>query len=136
MGESVLVKAFGQKKQWVLEKIVKYLGPLSYLVKLEDGSMWKRHIDHLRKFINNKESEREKSPDIQIADQEMGSESANPQENPPPADVHSDSNITSNTTGPAVEVEEGVNTPDIPISEKPDDHRYPRRDRKKPDKYM
>ncbi|XP_070588354.1 vomeronasal type-2 receptor 26-like [Erythrolamprus reginae] len=33
--------------------IVKQNAPKTYLVKLEDGRMWKRHIDHIRKRMEN-----------------------------------------------------------------------------------
>ena len=28
--------------------IIKQLGPLSYFIKLDDGHLWKRHVDHLK----------------------------------------------------------------------------------------
>ena len=36
-------------KKWLQGHIVKSVGPLSYLIKLNDGRIFRRHIDHLRK---------------------------------------------------------------------------------------
>ena len=32
----------------MMGKIVDKLGPVSYLVQCEDGSMWRRHVDHIQ----------------------------------------------------------------------------------------
>ena len=34
--------------RWLKAKVQKQLGPLTYLVQLENGECWRRHIDHLR----------------------------------------------------------------------------------------
>ena len=41
----------GQK--WLQGHIIKPVGPLSYLIKLKDSRIFRRHVDHLRKcFIS------------------------------------------------------------------------------------
>ena len=40
----------GQK--WISGVIVDRLGPLSYLIHLPNGELWRRHIDHLRGSSN------------------------------------------------------------------------------------
>ena len=32
----------------MMGKIVDKLGPVSYLIQCEDGSMWRRHVDHIQ----------------------------------------------------------------------------------------
>ena len=42
-----MVKDFHQKL-WKLGVVVRRQGPLTYLVKMDSGQLWRRHIDHLR----------------------------------------------------------------------------------------
>ena len=46
-GELVLAKNFSSGPKWFTGVIEAVLGPLSYLIKLDDGCTIKRHIDHL-----------------------------------------------------------------------------------------
>ena len=50
----VLVKNFNSTgKKWLCGHIIKSVGPLSYLIKLSDGRIFRHHVDHLRKcFIS------------------------------------------------------------------------------------
>ena len=52
--DPVLVKNFNSTgKKWLRGHIIKSVGPLSYLIKLNDGRIFRRHVDHLRKcFIS------------------------------------------------------------------------------------
>ena len=47
-GQPVMVKDFRSSRKWIPGMIVGRSGPLTYLVKLEDGKVIRRHIDHLR----------------------------------------------------------------------------------------
>ena len=60
IGNSVWIRDFMGKDKWVCGSVVKRLGPLTYVVKVMDGRVWKRHVDHLRRKslpdgINEKE---------------------------------------------------------------------------------
>ena len=46
-GDSVSVKNFGQGPKWLLRVVVTVSGPGSVEVKLSDGRVVRRHIDHL-----------------------------------------------------------------------------------------
>ena len=46
--DKVYVKNFARGAVWVPGVITAPNGPLSYLVKLHDGRIWKRHVDHVR----------------------------------------------------------------------------------------
>ena len=39
--------------KWIPGIIMKQTGPLSYIVQVEHGLEWKRHIDHLRDYIKD-----------------------------------------------------------------------------------
>ena len=46
--DKVYVKNFARGAVWVPDVITAPNGPLSYLVKLHDDRVWKRHVDHVR----------------------------------------------------------------------------------------
>ena len=48
VGQSVWARNFRDGPTWVPATIADQVGPLSYLVQLSDGGLWRRHIDHLR----------------------------------------------------------------------------------------
>ena len=43
----------GNKESWVHGSIVEQTGPLSYIVRLEDGSVIRRHVDQLQRGITS-----------------------------------------------------------------------------------
>ena len=43
-----MVRVFWESSHWLKAVVMKQLGPVSYLVKLVDGRIWKHHIDHIR----------------------------------------------------------------------------------------
>lgn len=47
-GQSVMAKNMGTGASWIPGVIAQQLGPLTYLVDLRDGQLWKRHVDHLK----------------------------------------------------------------------------------------
>ena len=50
--QPVLAKNFRPGPLWVSGRIVKKLAPLTYLVEIQDGAMWRHHVDHLRAMEN------------------------------------------------------------------------------------
>ena len=56
-GERVLVRNMRNDPRWLLGTIVERRGPLSYLVQVANGVVWKRHVDHLRKTIDSPQEE-------------------------------------------------------------------------------
>ena len=51
----MLAKNFSSGPKWFTGVVEAVLGPLSYLIKLEDGRIIKRHIDHLLNHSDCKE---------------------------------------------------------------------------------
>ena len=47
-GQAVWVRNFRDGPAWVSATIADRVGPLSYLVELPNGELWRRHIDHLQ----------------------------------------------------------------------------------------
>lgn len=48
--KSVMVKNFGSGPDWIPGKIAWKLGPLTYHVHVSGGLIWKRHVDHVKRF--------------------------------------------------------------------------------------
>ena len=50
IGESVMVKNFSSSgPNWIPGTIAQKQGPLTYLVDVSDGRLWKYHVDHIKK---------------------------------------------------------------------------------------
>lgn len=49
----VSARNYNNRLKWVFGHIVKKLGNLHYLIRLDDGRVWKRHINQLRKIGND-----------------------------------------------------------------------------------
>ena len=47
-GQSVMVRNFGSGANWIAGVIVRQEGPVTYLVEVSDGRLWKRHVDHVK----------------------------------------------------------------------------------------
>ena len=60
-GDAVWALNFAGCHRWVTGVIQQQLGPVSFIVALQDGRTWKRHIDHLRQRWPNVDSQPEES---------------------------------------------------------------------------
>ena len=49
IGDSVMVRYFSAGPNWVPGVVAQRLGPLTYLIDIFDGRLWKRHVDHIKK---------------------------------------------------------------------------------------
>jgi len=58
-GERILVRNMRNGPRWLLGTVIERRGPLSYLVQVANGVVWKRHVDHLRKTIDSPQEEEE-----------------------------------------------------------------------------
>ena len=113
----MLAKNFSSGSKWLTGVIEAVLGPLSYLIKLDDGRTIKRHIDHL---LNR--SERDESS----VDDDLPMGPTLTQETTPVLD----SEMSSNST-----VEPTLSTPETVTSSQSIERRYPQRLHRKPDRY-
>ena len=48
IGDTVSVVSFQGRPKWLARVLEEQLGPLTFRVRLEDGRLWKRHVDHIR----------------------------------------------------------------------------------------
>ena len=62
-GQAVYVKDFRYKKTWMPDTVVDKTGPVSARIQLDDGSVIRRHQDHVRV--------REREPAVDTVDSEV-----------------------------------------------------------------
>ena len=115
-GEMVLAKNFRPGAPWVKGKIIQQLAPLTFLVEVEQGLHWRRHIDHLKPLPS--------APDIQQdPDENPNGETEAPAE-APQATTESTTDNEPNTTS---SVDDTTNTTPTPATPGPPERRYPTR---------
>ena len=51
VGQSVMARNFQAGAAWVPGVIVQQLGPLTYLIEVSEGRLWKRHIDQVKQYL-------------------------------------------------------------------------------------
>ena len=74
-GDRVLVKDLRKEDTWWPGSVAERSGPRSYVVVLNDGRVWKRHVDHLRRDsmdravtdLSREMKSQDKPPDIPLA---------------------------------------------------------------------
>ena len=81
-GERVLVKDFRKDGVWWPATIAEHTAPKSYVVCLDDGRMWKRHIDQMRRAEYERKDARETDTSSQPVPMTRVPD-ANETENPP-----------------------------------------------------
>ena len=58
VAQSLLVRNFAAGEQWIPGHIIEPVGPVSFIVELEDGRIFKRHQDHIRNCLAPKRTHR------------------------------------------------------------------------------
>ena len=53
MGQSFMVKDYRGKTPWIHAIVMSSLGPLTYQVKTDEGGVWRRHVNQMRKTSEN-----------------------------------------------------------------------------------
>ncbi len=48
VGQQVMARNLRPGAPWIAGVVIERLGPLTYLVQVDNGQLWKRHLDHLR----------------------------------------------------------------------------------------
>ena len=123
IGQRVMVRNFRAGPHWIPGTVVKQNGPLTYLVKVRENQVWKRHIDHVRQMEDTPREllrSNEQSADSNMTENEFNDASVTDDDfTDEIADAH-----TRETTGTAAE----------PVDS--DVRRYPQRTRRPPDRLI
>jgi hypothetical protein len=78
IGDAVFVKNFGDGPAWLMGSIVDTLGSLSLQVKLTDGRIVRRHMDHVRANFNSPKDLEDEDDDFGQAGEEVDPEVPTP----------------------------------------------------------
>jgi len=52
-GDTVWIRDFRGTTKWISGVIVQNVGPVSYMIQLQDGTVHKRHLDHIHQRVDN-----------------------------------------------------------------------------------
>ena len=135
IGERVLVRNMRNGPRWLLGTIIERRGPLSYLVQVANGVVWKRHVDHLRKTID--------SPQEEVTVPEIIDESptASSLQEPPAVYSNEGGTVVPPPSDSVPVITEGSETATLPVEEPVTDttplppRRYPQRVRRPPERF-
>ena len=51
-GDQVWTREFwNNSPKWISGVVLQSVGPLSYMIQLPDGTLWKRHVDQIRQRV-------------------------------------------------------------------------------------
>ena len=53
VGQRVLVRNLRDGPRWLQGTVIERKGPLSYLVQLASGTVWRRHVDHMLESVDS-----------------------------------------------------------------------------------
>ena len=148
VGESVMVKNFSSPgPSWVQGTIAYKQGPLTYLVDVSDGRLWKRHVDHIKKYnFSRSTSNAEPEIDVDISTasppdetehnttaerSEISDPNGSEQVEPTPATPSPRPDSNGRSPGTEVSRNDSGNTSDPSMG----DRRYPTRQRRPPERF-
>ena len=127
VGDSVMAKNYREGPHWMPGLVVDCKGPLSYVVQLESGLLWRRHIDQLRlgpDYVVRGGSETEN-----LTEEPVVIEDSDPATDDSPSEPSFDSEPTASTHTPGTSTVLAVSQPTAPV------RRYPTRERRRPERY-
>ena len=124
VGQRVMAKNMGSGPNWIPATVTEVLGPVTYMVRIESGQVWKRHAEQLKTFVEqaqpqpaSESTEGSEFPWVESPEGETEPEEQPEQNIPDSSEVASPSSENSTPTE--------LVTP-----------RYPTRDRHPPPRYM
>ncbi len=126
MGQRVLVRNMREGPRWVLGTVVERKGPLSYLVEVASGAVWKRHVDHLLESVDSPREE------LLIPGLDELPQSSLPTALEDPRSLKGAS--LEESTPSTTESRDSVSTDLQPVATPP--RRYPQRERRPSDRYQ
>lgn len=134
-GQSVMAKNFRSGEDWVPGVIVQQLGPLTYLVDVSEGRIWKRHVDHLKEY-NVQRPMSVRGPEVDMDTDYSYNSPTLPAVSSTPADNTPRVPTPPSTLPPEIPTETTpTNTAENPPTAITASPRYPTRRRNPPDRY-
>ena len=138
IGQSVMAKNLCPGPNWIPAVVEQRLGPLSYLVKTQNGQKWRRHVDHLKEIPSEQASDSpEESADTNENEWEMPCTQPVSEHTPDASLEAQDVSSPNVDTEPtSVSADELPNPSEIvDSSQDTNNRRYPARGHRPPDYY-
>ena len=150
VGQNMMAKNLRPGAAWVPGVVVERLGPLTCLVQVSDGGLWKCHIDHLCERSDTSQEAESRPTTAQSVDLEsvslprmetrtetMGisidvSADTQPQQDPTKQDQQNPADASRNTSSK----QPLLSKHSKPTEQSPNTSRYPKWDCKAPQRYM
>ena len=121
--QTVMVRNFRNGPKWVRGVIIKRKGPVTYLVRVDNGTVWKRHVDHIRSS-QVEESNALLPVEPEDVDRARDADGLNHD----PLNTESDSEVDTTNHPETTTQQRNTSGPQFV--------KYPRREHKAPDRYM
>ena len=132
--DRVLVRNLRDGPHWLQGTIIERKGPLSYLVQLTSGAVWRRHIDHILESVDSPQEEPVTPEPVISVPEELPSPSSIPVDvTPPTVPVTEQSDISTDET--AVSEPAPVLTDYQSETVQTPPRRYPQRQHRPPERY-
>ena len=127
-----MVRNCGSGANWIAGVIVRQELPVTYVVEVSDGRLWKRHVDHVKECYFTPDSSTTASDsdidvDVPSAPNSTDTSDMDTQPDPPSDQVSSDSSVTT-----PMPPEGTVVTPE---TNSPPPRRYPSRAHRPPERF-
>ena len=144
VGDRVLARNLRPGPDWIPGTIVEVLGPVTYIVEVDGGQRWKRHIEQLKDWlapiVGNRPSSEEPRNEREIVDPDLVEPVEETRDPPNDAldplnetpDTQDETPDNSDETPSAVE---RPPTEQLPANAEPAERRYPSRNRRPPEYY-
>lgn len=127
-GDRVMVRNFRSGPDWVPAVVIEVLGPVTYIVETDYGQHWKRHVDHVKSWMNRSVTESNPDSDDTISDVGVvPDENAGNHSDPPESDESATDENRHSTTP-----ETGTSEVASPPETQAEGRRYPMRIRQPP----
>ena len=136
------MKSFRDGPCWLPGVIADCLGPVSYLIRMRDGALWRRHVDHLREGKGVHGTEQSTAPDSDmdvVNSSSLALETQSHTERSQPHPESQTSPVPLDTTGQPTampESEDSLHAKNVPLVMSTPTDRYPSRTRKQPEQTL
>ena len=95
---------FRGSTKWIPGVVVQCTGPLTYMIQLDDKSLWKRHVDHLQSRMELQATSSTTSTDSSESSEPFFIPSTSPTELSSSSEETSQSSTEQNTDSPTSQV--------------------------------
>ena len=83
-GQFIMAREFNSSNKWTSGEIIKQSGPLSYVVKISDGRVVCRHVDHVCVCSMKPPNDEETCPDFELFPDQSSTTTSSTTNEPPP----------------------------------------------------